>query len=322
MKNQQLLPKKQQRHVCLNQISGISMKKILIPVMLGLLCAPLQAKTSLHESVKQLGYSELFIEEGLPFIEGKTSDLADVKSKSPEVAASHNLSYERPLSSADDLLHPRVFHKGESLQMIPLLTKLHKQNPGSDKITRKLAVTCLRNGQPREALHWYIATYQRDRADYESLWNSAAIAYRLNDMDKAHSFLQEYSKVDPHSAWGRMAREFLAGKFSGTNLAQGFQKGYGRTSSAVGTDPEAAQLRKRRIAEGKINPISDGTGTQGVMVIEGQRTTFNQFMENSEQTDTKKSKSETLKGKKRTAKKAPQGPKSSLGKAKIAEKAP
>lgn len=292
------------------------MKKILIPVILGLLSSPVMAQPSLQDFVRDLGYTEAFIAEGLPEIAGKKSDLSRAKAI-PARKITHEPTVS-DLSDPSDLLHPRVFQKGEAPQMIPVLLRLQKQNPTSDKITRKLAVTCLRNGQPREALYWYIQTYQRDRSDFESLWNMASIAYRLGEMDQAKKYLQEYASLDPKSAWGRMAREFLAGSFSGKNLNDGFKSGFGRTGISSGESEESKQLNLRLVAEGKA--VDSRQQGAGVMVIEGNRTTFSDYMRASKRNEAPvKAKKATLEGK-RVSSQAPAGAKSSLAKARIVEK--
>lgn len=296
------------------------MKKILIPVMLGLLCSPVFAEPTLHDFAREIGYSEAFLNEGLPGARKTKSDA--VLTRAP--IKSQNVVHSEPrpdLMDASDLLHPRVFQKGESPAMIPVLTRLHRQNPRSDKITRKLAVTCLRNGQPREALYWYIQTYQRERSDFESLWNMASIAYRLGEMDQAKKYLEEYSALDPNSAWGRMARDFLSGSFSGNNLSDGFKSGFGRTviSSGNKIDDRTRVLREQAILAGE----SDGRSGSAIMVIEGKRTDFDSFMSKMDKSETLKpnKKNGTLEGKTRAkASTVNEGSKSSLEKARIVEK--
>ncbi len=248
------------------------MKKILIPVMLGLLCAPVSADQNLHEFVRELGYKGDFIMENLPKDSGPHRKVA-------VAPKAYHVEPQRQLMQPEDLLHPRIMQKSESPRMIPVLMRYHRQNPASAKITRKLAVTCMRNGQPREALYWYTQTWQRDRADYESLWNMACIAYRLGDTGLTSRYLTEYAKVDPNSAWGRMAREFLAGRFSGNDLADGFDTGIAQTGSTSGGVVKSDQRNQQTVSE---KPASDS----GIMVIEGQRTSFDKFMSGYEQIDT------------------------------------
>lgn len=296
------------------------MKKILIPIMLGLLCSPAIAEPTLHDFARELGYSEAFLNEGLAGTLNAKSDsvLPRAQNKSQKVIHSEPRA---ELMEANDLLHPRVFQKGESPAMIPVLTRLHRQNPRSEKITRKLAVTCLRSGQPREALYWYIQTYQRDRSDFESLWNMASIAYRLGEMDQAKKYLEEYSALDPNSAWGRMARDFLSGSFSGNNLSDGFKSGFGRTvvSSGNKIDDRTRVLREQAVMAGE----SDGRSDSAIMVIEGKRTDFDSFMSKMDKSETLKpnKKNGTLEGKSRAkASTVKEGSKSSLEKARIVEK--
>jgi tetratricopeptide (TPR) repeat protein len=298
------------------------MKKILIPVLLGLFCTPLCAETSLQDFVRDMGYSEAFIDEGIPEINGKKSDLDPVKPKRAERKPVH-VSAKAELSDPEDLLYPRLYQKGESPAMIPMLIRLHKQNPASEKITRKLAATCLKNGQPKEALHWYIQTYQRDRSDLESLWNMASIAYRLGEMDQAQKYLKEYASVDPASAWGRMAREFIAGRFSGKSLNDGFAGGMGRIMTG---EKSRTEEEKKAMARERVYLVSSGQAAgdgEGVMVVEGKRTTFEQFMNKYDTDDAAKTqkKSAALEGKKRVrSKKNVEGSKSSLQNARIIDK--
>lgn len=268
------------------------MKKILIPVMLGLLCAPVSADQNLHEFVRELGYSRDFILESLPKNSGPrrraTTELKPV-----------HISPQRQLMAPDDLLHPRIMQKSESPRMIPVLMRYHRKNPASAKITRKLAVTCIRNGQPREALYWYTQTWQRDRSDYESLWNMASIAYQLDEIDLTRKYLEEYTRVDPNSAWGRMAREFLAGRFSGSDLADGFNTGFAQAGSSDGSAPEKTTESKVSRSSGK--PV-DGNS---IMVIEGKRVSFDQFMSGYEEIDNTPVKiNDTVKGKQKVRSRA------------------
>jgi len=248
------------------------MKKILIPVMLGLLCAPVSADQNLHEFVRELGYKGDFIMENLPK-ESRPKRRATVEPKVRHVEP------PRQLMQPEDLLYPRIMQKSESPRMIPVLMRYHRQNPASPKITRKLAVTCMRNGQPREALYWYTQTWQRDRADYESLWNMACISYRLGETAQTRKYLTEYAKVDPNSAWGRMAREFLAGRFSGSDLADGFDSDIAQTGSTSGGMAKSDKRGQQ------ADPEKASSGS-GIMVIEGQRTSFEKFMSGYEQIDT------------------------------------
>ena len=262
------------------------MKKILLPVMLGLLCMPANADQNLRDFVGELGYRSDFIMDNLPKEKAK-------QSLQPAQSKSHSFAVQRPLLQASDLLNPRVLIKSEAPDMIPVLLRLHRQNPASAKITRTLAATCLRHGQPREALYWYTQTWQRDRSDYESLWNMACLAHRLGDGDLTRKYLGEYASVDPTSAWGRMAREFLAGSYSGADLADGFKNSTPRFGSVESADSGSAQ----RVWQAE-RPPENVDASAGIMVIEGQRTTFDRFMSGFEQRESALGKkNDTLKGK-------------------------
>lgn len=257
------------------------MKKILLPVMLGLLCSPLcAAEPPLHELVRDLGYADEFITSNLP--EAKSKKKQDSAGKAAKASKPSHITPQREALSPDDLLQPRVYQKGESSGMIPVLMRYHRANPTSDRITRKLAVTCLKNGQHREALYWYTQTYQRDRSDFQSLWNMAALSYSLGESRQTQKYLQEYAKVDPNSAWGRMAREFLAGRFSGNDLSQGFQQQSARVGESSGKKTAAPE-----------------TG-DGILVVEGKRYNLESFVNfYDEQIDVEKPTKldDTLKGK-------------------------
>ncbi|MBU1108747.1 MAG: hypothetical protein KKB51_18875 [Candidatus Riflebacteria bacterium] len=292
------------------------MKKILIPVMLGLLCAPVSADQNLHDLVRELGYTGDYIMENLPPEKAKPRRAV----RNPQTT---HVESQRQLMAPEDLLHPRVMQKSESVRMIPVLLRYHRQSPASAKITRKLAVTCLRNGQPREALYWYTQTWQRDRSDYESLWNMACVSYRLGENEKTNNYLEEYSKVDPHSAWGRMAREFLEGRFSGSDLADGFSSDVSQTGGVSDSSASSKTGTAKGVkAAGTSGDNSDG---RGIMVIEGQRTSFDRFMGGYEEIDVTPEKiDDTVKGKKRVrtpVKAEAEVSKTSLQQAAIVEKA-
>jgi tetratricopeptide (TPR) repeat protein len=268
------------------------MKKILIPIIMGMLCSPVAAE-DIRQMMENMGYSEPSLFKHVPEKSFATRVPARVvKSHEYQKSDSHDRF------DPDDLLYPRVFTRSEPSNMIPFLMKLQKKNPTSARITRKLAVTCLQNGQPREALYWYIQTYQRDRSYHEALWNMAAIAYQLGEMDQAAVYLEEYAKVDPHSAWGRMAREFLKGRFSGATLDEGFKAEFS-----------------------KIGYTEEGNGNgDGILVIEGTRTTVEELFDplQSNITPSTAIKKDTAKGKSgKPAAKTSKSRNSSLGKAKI-----
>jgi hypothetical protein len=145
-----------------------------------------------------------------------------------------------------DMLVPQVYMRAEPGKMIPTLIRLHQQQPLSEKITRKLALTCLKAGQPREALHWFTRTYQLDRTDIQALWNMAALSYRLGDFPATAAFLKEYARIDPYTAWGRLAREFQdSGNYAGIDFSKPFagepSRG-GMITSGTGQTPGSVLL--------------------------------------------------------------------------------
>lgn len=293
------------------------MKKILIPVLLGLLCAPVGAiEPSLHELVREMGYEDDYIVDNLPPEKAKPK-LAPAPSKPAYVEPTADLM------QPEDLLHPRVFQKSESPEMIPVLMRYHRANPTSEKITRKLAVTCLKSGQHREALYWYIQTFQRDRSDFESLWNMAAISYNLGETAQTRKYLTEYTKLDPNSAWGRMAREFLAGRFSGSDLSDGFAGQTGRIGLPAGgmVGPAGA---KKSAGVTAVKPAAGAETGSGIMVVEGKRydvETFVSIYDEDTEIEKPTKLNDTLKGKsgaRSSDKKA--GKKLSLENAVIADK--
>jgi len=160
------------------------------------------------------------------------------------------------------LLHriqPRVYQHSEPSSLLPTLLRLHQQQPASPKITRKLALTCLQAGQTREALHWFMQTFQRDRSDLAALWNMAALSLQLGDKTAAHAYLAQYAHQDSYSPWGRMAKRFLAseGSLAG-NSSEDFQ----------GTAPHI----------GYIDSSPVGSGNSGSMlVIDGRTITPDEF---------------------------------------------
>ena len=252
------------------------MKKAIIPLVFGLLTTPVMAE-NIHKTLKKMGYSQEFIEDKAlePYRE-----CTDRVSKR-KVFTSDLKESKAPRISPVDFLHPRVFQKSESPDMIPLLIKLQKKNPTSAKITRKLAVTCLKTGQVREALQWFMYTYQRDRDDLEALWNMAALSYQLEDMDQAELYLKEYALRDPHSAWGRMSREFLEGKYLGNDLKDGFKGEFSRIGYVEGGSGKSGKKDKdSKKKKEKIKDSKEATGN-GIIVIEGTRTNletiFNEY---------------------------------------------
>lgn len=292
------------------------MKKILIPLMMGMLCSPAMA-SDLREMVESMGYTEVHLFENLPEEKIKKRVLTKMEQDS-------HLEREtrHPDLNPDDFLHPRVFSKGESNRMIPFLVKLQRQNPTSAKITKKLATTCIKSGQHREALYWYIQTYQRDRSDHESLWNMAALAYQLGEYDQTQKYLKEYVLADPNSAWGRLAKDFLKGRFSGETMNEGFKTEFSRFGYTDSGDKEKNKNKKSK--RKSFIEESKNDGKEGIMIIEGKRTTLEQMVDSYEPPAPAKPVTikDTAKGKSgKSAKKNIKSAKSAMGKAEIVQPA-
>ncbi|MGM0599840.1 MAG: tetratricopeptide repeat protein [Candidatus Rifleibacteriota bacterium] len=262
------------------------MKKILIPVFMGILCSPVSA-TNLKEMVKDMGYTEPALFEQIPeqkkFVAEtpfeRKHHLQNITEKKQELEL-----------NPDDFLEPRVFTKSEPGKMIPFLLKLHKKNPVSPKITRKLAATCLKCGQTREALYWYTQTYQRDRSDHEALWNMAALSYQLKEEEKTARFLKEYAQMDPHSSWGRLARNFLKGRFGGETMNEEFDDQFSRYGDAGKSTDDKKGSRVK---------TSDKSDKEGILVIEGKRTSLSEFYHDYQEPEVSEAVTlkDTLKGK-------------------------
>jgi len=190
------------------------MRKIAVFFILTSL--PLFAEPSAREMAKNLGYQQ----ELLNLLPDKHLPRAPL--------VKDNDSSIKPFSTkqiGEDVLSPRLYQKPEPLKLIPFLVSLQKKQPASAKITRKIALTYLQAGQPKEALYWFIQTYHRDKNDLSALWNIATLSYRTGDIRAAGDYLKEYARVDPYSAWGKIARQFIeAGKFGGVELSSGFEK--------------------------------------------------------------------------------------------------
>ena len=262
------------------------MKKILIPLLMGMLCAPVAAEDVRH-MMESMGYTEQSLYKHVPAKKFVPPPPARFEEKVVDI----DQPSLTPVLAPKDFLLPRVYARSESVQMIPYLLKLQKQNPTSAQLTRKLAVTCLKNGQPREALHWYIQTYQRDRSDLESLWNMAALAYQLGDEDQTRKYLHEYADADPNSAWGRMAGQFLDGRFSGASMEGGFKSEFSRFGASDG----ASTGNKSGVVSSK--PSSEPGN--GILIIEGNRTTVERFVESFQESEPEQpvALKDTLKGK-------------------------
>ncbi len=225
--------------------------RIFLFLLTGILCASSLLGDPPPRSVaRELGYSDELLERLSP-TQGKRS-LPD-----PNYEAPRNPGGSVP---TENLLPPKYYQSAESASMIPFLLTLQKKSPQSPKITRKLALTCLKAGQPREALHWFTQTFHRDRSDFSALWNMAALSHRLGDPKATRAYLNEYSKIDPYSAWGKMAREYLeSDPWSAPNMSSGFSQTlprFGYVETATGSAQDSSLM----VISGKeIDPRSFST---------------------------------------------------------------
>ena len=303
------------------------MKKIITTVALGLVSmAPLAAEDyPIDLLVRDMGYTEPLITVETVIAVKKAN--ADAKkyyaTKKLEDTRPHKasaVSYSGNGMTIDDMLKPRITDAVESTEMIPALQRYHKANPKSEKITRKLAATTYSAGQYKEALYWYTLTYQRDRSDYESLWNMACIADSIGEKDQARVYLKQYVKVDPNSAWGRMAKDILNNGYQASNMSDSFEDEISKFLDSGSSESSDSGRR----SQNRVN-TSDSTGTDGMIVVSGDKYELESFVasyKNKQNFTEAKKDSETLKGKskKSTVKATPsvaQTPKTSLDNARI-----
>jgi hypothetical protein len=169
-------------------------------------------------------------------------------------------------------LAPQPYQRSEAPRMLPYLIGLHKKQPQSAKITRRIALTCLRAGQPREALYWFTLTYHRERSDLKALWNMAALAWRLGDRQAATAYLHEYAARDRESAWGRLARDFL----QSDDLA-GIEMG----SAFSGISPRGGSFGSA--GGGASGGVA--SGSSGLFVLQGERVDPRSFENSGDTSD-------------------------------------
>lgn len=208
--------------------------------------AVLPADPPAREMASELGYKEPDLLMDVPMQHGK---------RAPKDQSYRNYREDLRKVETDfhDAMQPKMYDRPEAARMIPYILELHKKQPASPKITRKLALTCLGAGQPREALHWFTQTFHRDRSDLNALWNMSVLAYRLGETKAAEAYLREYSLLDPYSAWGKMAKEFIrSGRFGGAELASGFQADRARIGEV-----SASEARETASGSGRIMVIEN-----------------------------------------------------------------
>ncbi len=228
----------------------------------GALCmmtaVPAFADPPAEEMARQLGYSELIKHMELPKRHDPRAPLPKQRGGIEAVTA------ER-LPADRKLLDAYMYQKAEHASMIPFLLSLQKKQPESPKISRKLALTCLQAGQPREALYWFTYTYQRDRTDLPALWNMAALAHRLGDVRKMNDYLDEYARRDPNSMWGMVAKKFL------------------ETGTFAGYDARSTIADHGMPRVGYVGGGAAGAKEGGLMVVEGKRVTPEEMLPEANQ---------------------------------------
>lgn len=256
------------------------MKKIIVQVALGLVCmAPLAAEDyPIDQMMRDLGYTETYltVEVANAVKRSNAKAKAFYATKKLEKKCYKQTSEERVKDYAfkkEDILQPRVSEASESPDMIPALLRYHKENPKSDKITRKLAVTSYSLGQYKESLYWYTLTYQRNRKDFEALWNMASIAEAIGDKTAARAYLQEYKRADPNSAWGRMADDILNSGYSSGNMAESFEDEIAKIlDSSSGRKAEGES--KVSVKPSKVA----ATDKEGIIVVSGDKYDMESFI--------------------------------------------
>lgn len=150
-----------------------------------------------------------------------------------------------------EALPPRVYQAPEPTSMIPTLIRLHQKQPGSAKITRKLALSFMQAHQPQDALYWFAQTYMRDRKDLSALWNMGALSIQLKDFSGARSYFEEYVRLDQTSPWGRMAARYLSDGFLTFADSTGTFTGRARTGFIQSGSPSASS--SIMIIDGKVS---------------------------------------------------------------------
>ena len=251
------------------------MKKIITQAAIAILCAaPLAAEDyPIELMVRDMGYTSHYMT--VDVVNSVKKSNADAKA----YYATKGLNKPRKQSSCevmphkgfdkDEILQPRISEASESPDMIPALLRYHKENPKADKITRKLAVTTYSLGQYKEALYWYTLTYQRNRSDLESLWNMASIADSIGEKQQAALYLREYARVDPNSAWGRMAKNILSSGYSADNMTESFDDYMARVMNGSSNNADSKSSRKVE--------KSASAGDDGMIVVSGDKYDLESF---------------------------------------------
>ncbi len=303
------------------------MKKIITQVALSLLfVAPLAAEDyPIDLLVRDMGYTSRFMTVDL--VNSVKKSNADAKAyyatkklDQPYTKQKNTIETEpQKYFSKEEILQPRISEASESPDMIPALLRYHKANPKADKITRKLALTTYSIGQYKEALYWYTLTYQRNRNDLESLWNMAVIADSIGEKSQAKVYLKEYARIDPNSAWGRMARNLLSSDYSSDNMSESFEK-----QMAKFLDSSSNNTTESNSSSGNVK-TSDSNSDNGMIVVSGDKYDLESFVasykQNKNFNEEKTKDGDTLKGNSQPKSRMKKdGSKPSIEKAAISEK--
>ncbi len=252
------------------------MKKIITQAAIALLCAaPLAAEDyPIDLMIRDMGYTSHYMT--IDVVNSVKKSNADAKAyyatkklEQPGKKKTSGVIPQRGFEK-EEILQPRISEASESPEMIPALLRYHKENPKADKITRKLAVTTYSLGQYKEALYWYTLTYQRNRSDLESLWNMASIADSIGEKQQAVLYLREYARVDPNSAWGRMARNILNSGYSADNMTESFDDYMARVMNGSSNNGDS------KSSKGKVQKSASG-GDDGMIVVSGDKYDLESF---------------------------------------------
>ena len=252
------------------------MKKIITQAAIAILCAaPLAAEDyPIELMIRDMGYTSHYMT--IDVVNSVKKSNADAKAyyatkglDKPTKKSSSGVMPHKGFEK-EDILQPRISEASESPDMIPALLRYHKENPKADKITRKLAVTTYSLGQYKEALYWYTLTYQRNRSDLESLWNMASIADSIGEKQQAALYLREYARVDPNSAWGRMARNILNSGYSADNMSESFDDHMARVMNGSSNNGDS------KSSNSKVQK-SASAGDDGMIVVSGDKYDLESF---------------------------------------------
>lgn len=209
-----------------------------------------------REFAEKLGYHLLL--PGLPARQGMRA-APDPGYAPPDRRSAAGVRAAGDTDTINRHLSPRIYERVDPATMLPTLLRLQRERPDSPKITRKLALICLRSGLLPEARQWFARTWQLDPADLGALWNLAAIAWQVGDTDAAMAFLEEYRQVDPGSPWGRLATQMLRRRDA-------------RPDRVFRSRPATTIESSAPAPVDPWNPVKPPSDQQQVLIINGRRT--------------------------------------------------